>query len=263
MANKVVEFARNGFNVESFMDAISRSIRKFGPVNINELIDSDDQINKFTDLISFTFNENQAVAFIWDNIRDYNDVECETTREVKKNSKYTDVYVETLNFPALIDFYKIKPHLNAFGGYNTFLLNSLHKYSHGLQETICKISQFATGKKLNGFKPYINPKSGMNFWKFEFNHATTGESLTMDDVYKLYISGSMEFTTNIVMSHLSDNDEIAYGFGICSNVKFVKTEIPARDDIVNPAFIISDFIIIPDNMICKFGMAKLVLQQFK
>lgn len=254
MADQIVEFTRAGFNVENFLDSISKSIK---------IIGVGDQFDRFTDLVSFMFSELSLVTYAWSECFKYDDIRCLDSKHVKKNSKYTDIYLNIKGFPSIIDFYKISLHRIKNGDFSTFSFETLGKYSSGLVSSMTEICDREVPGSCKYFKPYINGSPRIKFWEFSFTNRVTGENISILDVYKMYISGSTEFDAGITMVDRPDEDQVIYGFGITTSVKIVKMDIDDRPARANLALIVTDVIIIPDNIVCKFGFAKLVLQSFK
>lgn len=264
MADQLVEFTRAGFCVESFLDAVSKSIKFIGSIPAEDLMDSTDQVESFTDLVSFVFGESSPVTYAWTENFKYENVRCLDSKHTKKNAKYTDIYLNMEGFPAIIDFYKISLRRSGAGNFSAFNFETLRKYSSGLISSMAEICDKEVPGSCKNFKPYINGSSRIQFWEFSFTDRVSGENISMLDVYKKYISGgSIEFDAGISMVKQPEVDRVVYGFGINTSVKIVKMNIDGQEPRANIALVVSDVIIVPDNIVCKFGFAKLVLQSFK
>lgn len=251
--------SRPEVSVEGFLDAIAISLTTFGRIDIEDLL-VDDRIERYTDLVRYIFNEGDPAVFVWADGYDYDRVEFSTSGDTKRGAKYTDVYLKMQHFPALVDFYKIDYRRSPSGAYNMCTFETLRNYSSGLSGIMGHICDSAAPDCRKCTNPYVNRGSQMKFWKLVFTNDTG--PLEMTDVYRLHGSGSDEFNTEIVPAPEPAVGDTVYGLGMSFDVKLIKNET-VSPPIVNVALVVSDVILVPDNMIGKLGFAKILLRKKK
>lgn len=241
---------------QKFIDTVALKLLKFKNFYINDILDDGYSICNFLQLIDNLFSDHQSgrSMYTWSVNDDDDNVDFKIHGSEKRTGKYSTVYIESKNVPILVDFYKINSKF-----YNTFMMHGFESLDHpqGLKSMLDNVCSIAW-EDTNVGKMYVNSSSKTKFWKFLFYNIVDDERkyIDMSEAFEMFTSG-LHFNCDIVSEIAPGHGECAFGFGIGKIAKVIKNE---THETINPVIVLSNFIIIPDNMIKKMGFIKLMLK---